>query len=150
MQEATDASTHGEIFESISQIETVETICEYGEIISETEQSITVQPNTPSLLTKNPIHSIESQMPTVSKHSVNGKIQAKKNFLCKECPKRFAKNLELSKHVKALHVKLKDFFCDQCTFSTSWGHGLKSHKKSVHQNIRRYSCQLCDYKGLVV
>ena len=89
----------------------------------------------------------EKDLPVTKTSVVNGKIQAKKNFLCKECNKRFAKRMELSKHVKALHVKLKDFFCDQCSFSTSWGHGLQSHKRSVHQNIRKYSCQLCDYKG---
>ena len=65
MQEATEVSTLGDIFEPISQIETVETICEYEEIISETEQCMTVQQSTPILLTENPIHSNESQIPTV-------------------------------------------------------------------------------------
>ena len=65
MQEATEVSTLGDIFEPISQIETVETICEYEEIISETEQCMTVQQSTPILLTENPIHTNESQIPTV-------------------------------------------------------------------------------------
>ncbi|XP_017079122.1 uncharacterized protein LOC108113129 [Drosophila eugracilis] len=74
----------------------------------------------------------------MKRHS-KGKLQ------CKLCPKSFATNLELERHMKGKHNKEKSLRCllDGCRKTFALKHHLIRHQKAMHLNTR-YICPICN------
>ena len=65
----------------------------------------------------------------------------KKRIFCTDCPKHFACQSNLKKHVRSVHqmVRLK---CSQCPYEATDGGSLKRHKLSLHLGVK-YDCKIC-------
>ena len=64
------------------------------------------------------------------------------NFHCPNCPKKFANNIRMQKHIKAIHLGLKELKCDKCDYTCSYKNSLVVHKSSVHEGIM-FKCEYC-------
>ena len=64
---------------------------------------------------------------------------------CEECGYKAPKLSKLTKHIKAVHLKIKDYACEDCDAEFYSRSNLERHMNSKHKGIR-YSCDQCDYK----
>ena len=67
-------------------------------------------------------------------------------FKCRLCPKEFASQGGLRRHVESLHGAHDAYKCEQCDFKTAIFKSLENHKQSVHEGVR-YNCDQCDFKA---
>ena len=65
---------------------------------------------------------------------------------CPKCPYLTMYSPTLSRHIKAVHDKIKDLACGLCDFKTSHVHTLKKHIKVIHSKIKDLICGQCDYR----
>ena len=87
---------------------------------------------------------------------------------CKECLKTFVSQINLKKHIKEVHEKVKDFECEICrqrfTSNSSFNNHLETvhkkrqfeckeyklslllHDKTVHKRERNFKCEVCPKK----
>lgn len=65
-----------------------------------------------------------------------------KNFECRICHMKFAKQTALNRH-SATHSSKKPFKCDFCPKAFKWKKNLKTHV-DMHLDIRQYMCQFCE------
>ena len=71
---------------------------------------------------------------------------------CKVCPYETTYGKILTRHVKAVHLKIRNHICDDCGYATSHKFHLKSHKERVHKmgkkkiEKKKFLCELCPYK----
>ena len=69
--------------------------------------------------------------------------EEQKGFKCVECASVFPQSLDVRRHIRAVHMKIKDHVCHKCGFTTEFMQTLMRHKKTVH---KEYSCNMCDSK----
>ena len=69
-----------------------------------------------------------------------------KDFECILCDAKFSTNGNLKQHIKMVHDKIKDFECPKCYYKCSHSGHLKKHIKMVHDKIKDFECNLCDAK----
>lgn len=67
-------------------------------------------------------------------------------FSCNLCEYKSLTNMNLSKHKKAIHDKIKDVLCDKCEYKCATRRSLLMHNRYIHDKIRDFECDKCDYK----
>ena len=67
-------------------------------------------------------------------------------FRCPTCDAKFSSKGDLTRHVKAIHDKIKDICCELCDYKTTLNGNLKKHIEMVHLKIRNIQCNQCDFK----
>ena len=70
-----------------------------------------------------------------------------KDQSCDKCDFKFSRAGHLQQHIKAVHDKVKDQACDKCDFECSSVSHLQRHIKAVHDKIKDYVCDKCDFKS---
>ena len=65
---------------------------------------------------------------------------------CEQCSYKAYKKSAISRHVKAVHDKIKDWECAHCNFNFAHKATLLRHIKAVHERIKRFSCDDCGFK----
>ena len=88
--------TFDDILEPIAETEAVQDIYNNGEIVDETTQMVTIQ------------FEIEN-LPEKPK-------EKPKRFICEHCPRKFTRNLHLTKHFNNVHLKMKVRVRLRCEF----------------------------------
>ena len=66
-------------------------------------------------------------------------------FSCKRCDKRFSDKANLTKHVRAVHDKIKKYECSLCAQSFSEKNALKIHGR-VHTGEKPFACFICEQR----
>ena len=69
----------------------------------------------------------------------------KRPYKCPSCPYETAQESRLTRHIQAVHDKIKKYFCEQCSYATSDNYSLKFHIKSVHEKLKPFICEQCTY-----
>ena len=66
-------------------------------------------------------------------------------YPCVICPLRFLRSHHLSRHINAVHKKLKPHKChyDGCNQAFPRKESLKRHIDNVHKLIKRWQCRIC-------
>lgn len=67
-------------------------------------------------------------------------------FECEQCGKEYSSKSDLTRHIRAVHLKLKPYGCNQCDYKCSYKGHLNQHIKSVHSKIKDFECNQCDAK----
>lgn len=62
---------------------------------------------------------------------------------CYICGHKFSQKADLTKHISAVHLKMRPFQCSLCFKRFSEKGNLRKHTKSVHENRRPFSCGVC-------
>ena len=53
------------------------------------------------------------------KEDQSGGDSSERKFQCEKCPKSFANNYRLKRHVTNVHENCRTYQCDRCDYSTS-------------------------------
>uniref|UniRef100_A0A1B0F015 C2H2-type domain-containing protein n=1 Tax=Lutzomyia longipalpis TaxID=7200 RepID=A0A1B0F015_LUTLO len=64
------------------------------------------------------------------------------DFQCPECPKAFADDIRLGRHVKRVHAKGEPQICQICGKSFKSAEYLRLHSNR-HSDVKKYGCELC-------
>ncbi|XP_037781631.1 LOW QUALITY PROTEIN: zinc finger protein 791-like [Penaeus monodon] len=69
-----------------------------------------------------------------------------KRLSCPECPKRFAFQSQMSKHMQNVHNQggAQVFACKECNFITNRKTALRAHDRAMHRIRKVYSCSGCE------
>lgn len=62
---------------------------------------------------------------------------------CRTCGKTYTVVSNLTKHIRAVHMKLRPFKCKLCPFSSAERNKLAMHARSVHEGRRPFACLKC-------
>ena len=68
--------------------------------------------------------------------------QTKHEIKCPQCDSTFGYQMDMKRHVKAVHEGIK-YTCEQCDFKSGYKNMLRLHIKKVHE-LYRHKCSLCD------
>ena len=69
-----------------------------------------------------------------------------KDHKCSFCDYAAAGETTLNEHIKEVHWKTRDRECKQCDFKCSSRRALLRHVKIVHNKIKDYECTACGHK----
>ena len=61
---------------------------------------------------------------------------------CDQCPFESYRQLNLKRHVKRVHDKIRDIFCEDCGSAFSENSKMREHRRLVHKS-RDYVCRVC-------
>lgn len=75
------------------------------------------------------------------KHKV-GNIE-ENNFICQICGKNYNTRLNLNRHIRTLHQKIKDHQCPECGKKFVDSTRLKEHRW-IHTDHKPHKCRFCD------
>ena len=78
------------------------------------------------------------------KISENFRDEKQKQLNCNKCDKKFTFNIELEKHVAAVHKKKKLLSCRLCDYTSDLSRDLKNHMSSKHGGQKPLKCAICD------
>ena len=67
-----------------------------------------------------------------------------KDYFCTICEIKFHIEIDLDTHLKAVHTNVSVFACDHCEKSFGTDVALKRHVYAAHNNNNDYSCALCE------
>ncbi|KAJ6645360.1 Zinc finger protein [Pseudolycoriella hygida] len=62
---------------------------------------------------------------------------------CPYCDKKFTKAVNVTTHVRSIHIREKPFICEECGKSFGTNGALKEHK-ITHSEERPYKCSYCE------
>ena len=65
---------------------------------------------------------------------------------CDECEYTTPNKVNLIRHQKGVHLRIKDQRCKECDYTTSNPGNLSQHVKAVHLKIMNFKCDACDFK----
>ena len=68
-------------------------------------------------------------------------------FKCDLCPFTAPFNANLTRHIKAVHDKIRDQCCKECQFKSATKGDLKRHVESVHKKIKKFHCMVCTFSS---
>jgi len=69
----------------------------------------------------------------------------KNKHACPQCKYKCSRASNLTKHIKAVHEKIKGFKCDKCKYECYEAVHLRRHIKAVHEKIKGFKCDKCKY-----
>ena len=72
-------------------------------------------------------------------------IQCSERFGCHLCEYKSTSNININKHIKQVHDKIKDTKCPECEYTCSTNGALRIHTKQVHDKIKDMKCPKCKY-----
>jgi hypothetical protein len=72
------------------------------------------------------------------------------DLCCKRngCTYKAKKPIDLTRHTKGVHDKIKDQACSECELKFTLKSDLNDHIKAVHLKEKNFKCTLCDYVGI--
>lgn len=71
-----------------------------------------------------------------------------KKYECKNCDKEFTNESSCRSHNRIVHEGLiNSYKCDLCQYSATHKINLSVHIKNVHLKEKLYPCNICDYKA---
>lgn len=79
--------------------------------------------------------------------SIEKTKRSKMTYTCKLCGACFARNSNVKRHVKEVHVNLRIYECEHCFSDFATKRNLLRHKSAVHEKKKPWSCDECDYQG---
>jgi hypothetical protein len=90
------------------------------------------------------IVTMQRQHQVISPNTSRQCMRKSKTKKCLHCDFTTAYSHHLSRHIKAVHEKIRDKKCD---YTTAHSHHLSSHIKAVHENFGNKKCPHCDYSA---
>ena len=71
-------------------------------------------------------------------------VPPEKKHRCSVCGEMLSSASNLSKHVRAVHLKEKPHVCAFCDRNFSQAGHLHAHEKAVHLKEKHHQCEFCD------
>ncbi len=75
----------------------------------------------------------DPEIVTVNDDDDTAGLKVKKPLECSSCPYSTTRRVDLRRHVRAVHLKIKNQRCSQCDYATSHAANLRGHMKKWHK-----------------